>query len=124
MSSRSISALEPFDVAEVLGDAATRAGAYLRESVTRRVAPSPAAIEGLSELGGALPDAPSAPRDVLALLDRVGSPATVVTAGGRYFGFVNGGALPACLAASWMVSAWDQNTALRIMSPAAAMFED
>ena len=61
---------------------------------------------------------------MLALLDRVGSPATVVTTGGRYFGFVNGGALPASVAASWLASAWDQNVALRVMSPAAAAFED
>jgi glutamate/tyrosine decarboxylase-like PLP-dependent enzyme len=61
---------------------------------------------------------------VLELLDRVGSLATVATAGGRFYGFVNGGALPASVAASWMVSAWDQNAALRVMSPAAAAFED
>jgi glutamate/tyrosine decarboxylase-like PLP-dependent enzyme len=60
---------------------------------------------------------------VLALLDRVGSPATMITTAGRFFGFVNGGAVPACLAASWLVSAWDQNAALGVMSPAAAAFE-
>ena len=64
------------------------------------------------------------PADVLALLDRVGSPATVATTGGRYFGFVNGGALPASVAANWLASAWDQNAALRVMSPAAAALED
>jgi glutamyl-tRNA reductase len=45
-------------------------------------------------------------------------------AGGRFYGFVNGGALAASVAASWMVAAWDQNAALRVMSPAAAAFED
>ena len=29
-------------------------------------------------------------------------------AGGRFFGWVIGGALPAALAADWLVSAWDQ----------------
>jgi aromatic-L-amino-acid decarboxylase len=57
-------------------------------------------------------------------LDRLGSPATVTTSGGRFFGFVNGGALPASVAASWMVSAWDQNASLKVMSPAAAAFEE
>ena len=110
--------------AELLGDAAQRAIAYLRDSAGRPVAPPPASVDALKELDGPLPDAPSAPQDVLALLDRVGSPATVLTTGGRYFGFVNGGAVPASLAASWIASAWDQNAALRVMSPAGAQFED
>jgi glutamate/tyrosine decarboxylase-like PLP-dependent enzyme len=60
----------------------------------------------------------------LELLDRVGSPATVATAGGRFFGFVLGGALPASVAAAWLASSWDQNAALRVMSPAGAALED
>jgi glutamate/tyrosine decarboxylase-like PLP-dependent enzyme len=60
---------------------------------------------------------------VLDLLDRVGSPATVVTTGGRYFGFVNGGVLPSSLAAGWLVGAWDQNVALRAISPIGAACE-
>ena len=67
---------------------------------------------------------PTPPLDVLDLLDRVGSPATVATAGGRFFGFVNGAALPVSVAATWIASAWDQNAALRVMSPAAAALED
>jgi glutamate/tyrosine decarboxylase-like PLP-dependent enzyme len=108
----------------LLGAAAARALAYLRGSHERAVAPAPAAVEALHDLARPLPAAPTPPSEVLATLDRVGSPATVVTNGGRYFGFVNGAALPASMAASWLANTWDQNVALRVMSPAAAAFED
>jgi glutamate/tyrosine decarboxylase-like PLP-dependent enzyme len=61
---------------------------------------------------------------ILAMLDEIGSPATVATTGGRYFGFVNGGALPASMAANWLAAAWDQNASLRVMSPVAAELEE
>ena len=106
------------------GHAARRALAYLQGIASRRVAPTPSAVQHLEDLGGPLPDSPSDMQAVLDLLDRIGSPATVATAGGRYFGFVNGGALPASVAATWMASVWDQNAALRAMSPVAAALED
>jgi glutamate/tyrosine decarboxylase-like PLP-dependent enzyme len=37
---------------------------------------------------------------------------------------VNGAALPASVGATWIASAWDQNAALRVMSPAAVALED
>jgi hypothetical protein len=103
----------PLGTASLLSDAAARAAAYLESARGRRVAPPDAAVAALRELDGVLPDHPTAPADVLALLDRVASPATVTSTGGRYFGFVTGGALPASTAAAVLAAGWDQNASLR-----------
>ena len=110
--------------AMLLADACARAARYLQDIEDRRVFPSEKDIAALACLREPMPTHPEEPRSILALLDEVGSPATVATNGPRYFGFVNGGALPVCIAAQSLAAAWDQNGALRIMSPAAAVFED
>jgi glutamate/tyrosine decarboxylase-like PLP-dependent enzyme len=105
-------------------DAARRAAAYLAGLDDRRVAPSSSVVTELDRLAFAFPSEPTPPEDVLALLDDVGSPATVASAGGRYFGFVIGGALPTAVAASYLATAWDQDCGYHVMSPATARFEE
>ncbi len=109
---------------KVLEFAAERARKYVAEISQRSVAPEGEAIAALKSFHEPFPEKPCDPRDVVAMLDAAGSPATVATTGGRYFGFVIGGSLPAVTGASWLASTWDQNAALRVMSPIAAELED
>ena len=99
---------------ELLEDVALRSARYLADVRERGVAPSPAAIARLAELREAFPAGPSEPADVLALLDDIGSAATVGSAGAWLFGFVCGGSLPAARAAHWRGAAWDQIAAFEV----------
>jgi glutamate/tyrosine decarboxylase-like PLP-dependent enzyme len=105
----------------LLQDACQRALAYLGGLAERRVGPAAEAVAALGRLDFALPGPGLDATEVLRLLDELGSPATVASAGPRYFGFVTGGTLPVAQAATWLGAAWDQNGALTVMSPAAAL---
>ena len=107
----------------LLADAGKRARRYLEGVAERSVVPSPEALVALEQFDFPLPEKGLDASHVLALLDDVGSPATVTSAGPRYFGFVTGGALPVAVAASWLLAAWDQNVALSVMSPTAAFLD-
>jgi glutamate/tyrosine decarboxylase-like PLP-dependent enzyme len=111
-------------VRKLLEDVARRAAVYLEGLPTRSVEPSPEALAALRKLRVPLPERSLSPDDVLALLDEIGSPATVATAGPRYYGFVTGGSLPASVACNWLSGAWDQNAAFIVGSPIAAALED
>jgi glutamate/tyrosine decarboxylase-like PLP-dependent enzyme len=107
-----------------LGEAFDQALAYL-EGLPGRPVPGRAGLAELREaLGGPLPERPLDPREVVAELAAAAEPGVVATAGGRYFGFVVGGATPAALAADWLTSAWDQNAALYVLGPAASVVEE
>ena len=71
----------------------------------------------------ALPDAGEDPLAVIERMARDVDPGLVASAGPRYFGFVIGGAVPASVAADWLTTAWDQNTATHSLSPAGAAAE-
>lgn len=96
---------------------------YLEGVDERGVAPTPEAVHALAALQGPLPPGPTSAETVLHLLHQFGSPATVAKNNGRFFGFVNGGCLPAAMAASWLVSAWDQNASFFVQSPVGITLE-
>jgi glutamate/tyrosine decarboxylase-like PLP-dependent enzyme len=108
---------------ELLSAAAERAIRYLETIDERSVAPSPRAVAALARLDEPLPEGPSDPKAVFATLDELGSPATMAMAGGRFFGWVIGGSLPATVAANWLATAWDQNAAGWQASPGAVAVE-
>jgi glutamate/tyrosine decarboxylase-like PLP-dependent enzyme len=109
---------------DLLSQTAEVATRYLETVDARGVAPTPDALACLEELKQPLPLQPEPSATVLALLDRIGSPATMGTAGRRFFGFVIGGSLPVALAANWLAGAWDQNSCLFAASPIGAVLEE
>ena len=100
-----------------------RALSFLDSLPERAVSPRVAFRDLVRELDGPVPDGPVDPLEALEALATRIEPGLVASPGPRYFGFVTGGAYPQALAADWLVSAWDQNCALYVMSPAMAALE-
>jgi glutamate/tyrosine decarboxylase-like PLP-dependent enzyme len=104
--------------------AASHACEYLAAVRERTVRATRAADELRQTLGGPLPARGDDPIRVLDALAEAGGAGTVASQGPRYFGFVTGGSVPAAIAADWLVSAWDQNAQMFVMSPIAAIVEE
>lgn len=111
-------------IEQALDIAEERSRTYIRALAQRSCYPSQSALAALAQFHEPFPESPSDPSEVVRMLDQVGSPATVATTGGRYFGFVIGGVVPAALAASRIVNTWDQNAVFRVMSPVVAELEE
>lgn len=95
------------------------------DSLSERPVGSDADRESLLDaLGGRLPDGPADPSEVVRQLADGAESGLVSTTGGRFFGFVEGGVLPASLAADWLAVVWDQNPGFHVLSPAAAVVEE
>ena len=112
---------EPRDLFELTAELAADFYDTLAE---RPVFPRTTAAELRAALGGPLPEEPSDPRAVIEALAAAADPGLVAEPGGRYFGFVIGGAVPASIAADWLTSAWDQNAGLYVGGPSAAIAEE
>ena len=99
------------------------AEAWLTSLDDRPVPPSADTDEVVRRLGD-LPDGPTPAAEVVDLLAAACEPGLAAIPSGRFFGMVIGGTLPAALGADWLTSAWDQNTGLRALTPAAAAVEE
>ncbi|CAN5739999.1 pyridoxal-dependent decarboxylase [soil metagenome] len=106
-----------------IDDFAARAKNYISSINNQPVYPTEASVQGLAAFDTALQQEALGENEILKLLDDIGSSATVTSTGGRYFGFVIGGCLPAAMAAKLLATVWDQNAGLTVMSPVASKLE-
>ena len=107
-----------------LARAAGYAAQWLDSLATRPVVPRASVAEVTAALGTELPDGPTPAPEVIDLLARACEPGLTAMPSGRFYGMVIGGTHPAALAADWLVSAWDQNSGLRLLTPAHSAVED
>ena len=107
----------------LLTDAAERGVTYRESCEIRHVAPSADAVVAARRFIEPMPVDGTDDQEVLSMLDEVGSPATVMMTGPRYFGFVIGGSLPVTVATNWLTTAWDQNVGMHEITPATSTLE-
>jgi glutamate/tyrosine decarboxylase-like PLP-dependent enzyme len=107
-----------------LARAAELARDWLRGVDDLRVAPTATVAELRERLGGPLPEQGEDPVATVEALAAGSAGGLIASTGPRFFGFVIGGGLPAALGADWLASAWDQNAALYVVGPAAAVAEE
>jgi glutamate/tyrosine decarboxylase-like PLP-dependent enzyme len=100
------------------------ASAFL-EALDQRPAGAPADAQALRRrFFRELPEAGADPAEVIDELAAAADAGLHGSAGGRFFGWVIGGALPSALAADWLAGAWDQNATAFAVSPASAIVEE
>ena len=91
---------------------------------TRPVTPNTVSVKNLSCFEEPLSKKGAEALDVIKMLYETGEPGVVSSRGGRYYGFVTGGALPVAVAANWLAASWDQNGGPSVMSPTSAKIEE
>ena len=87
------------------------------------VYPSDENLKNLINFDESIPENSTSAENIISQLNKFGSPATTAQTGGRYFGFVNGGAIPVSVATKWLADFWDQNGGLYVTSPINAKLE-
>ncbi|HWS78419.1 MAG TPA: aminotransferase class V-fold PLP-dependent enzyme [Thermomonas sp.] len=108
----------------LLSRAHAHARAFLEELPQRFVGARASRAEMMAALDVPLPRQGEDPAAVLDLFAAQAGRGASACAAPRYFGFVIGGAFPVALAADWLVSTWDQNAGIHVISPLAAALEE
>ena len=106
-----------------LDTAAVEAKRWLASLDDRPVRPEADGKAMLEAFDGDLPAHGEPPEAVIKVLAQRCEPGLMAMGSGRFFGWVIGGALPAAIAADWLVSVWDQNAGMSETSPALCMVE-
>ncbi len=109
---------------ELFNQAKSYSCEYMDKAYDRRVYPTDEAIAQLKIFEEPMPAGMGDDQEILQMLHKYGSPATVTQTGGRYYGFVNGSYYPAAMAAKWLADVWDQNPALFVISPIVSKLEE
>ena len=109
---------------EPLETAARPALSFLAQLDRAPVAPTASLEQLRNRLVKPLTDRGIPPAQVIGELGSDVDGGILGSAGGRFFGWVIGGSLPAALAADWLTSVWDQNAGLYACGPAAAVVEE
>jgi aromatic-L-amino-acid decarboxylase len=109
---------------DTLDIAFSEARRFLATLATRPVKSRGTAAEMRSPLPAHFPVHGLPATDVVRAIAAAADPGLTGNAGGRFFAWVKGGALPAALATDIMCSAWDQNAVLASTSPAGAVLEE
>ena len=111
------------DERELLRRTAELAADYLDSLGERPVFPRASMEEIAGAFDRTLPQTPSDPLRVVEELARAVETGVIASAGGRYFGYVTGSALPATIAADWLTAIWDQCAGLGPLGPSVAALE-
>lgn len=109
---------------EVLEQTLTHALAYLEQLEHTPVGATTSLDELRRRFGRQLPDAGIEAIQVIDEMVADTAGGILGSTGGRFFGWVIGGSLPAALAADWLTATWDQNAARYTGGPAAAVIEE
>ncbi len=109
---------------EIFEQARNYAFSYLNGIEEMDVFPSNKNLALLKNFEEEMPIEPTLALDVINQLNENGSPNTTAQIGGRYFGFVDGGAIPISLGVKWLSDVWDQCGGLYLTSPINSKLEE